>query len=1038
LSYTLTDAAGNESAKSDPIVFSVDATAPDAPIVNPSNGKIVSGKAEPGGTVTVTLPDNTSKEVSVGEDGKWSVTLDTPLTDGQEVKVTASDAAGNTSAPTPVIVDASPPNSPTLVAKEGGVTVTPAVDTDKVVVKYTDDSGAEKEVVANKDTEDNWTLADGTPAGVTIDATTGAISFPAAQIDATQGATAVGSDNAGNNSEPGVLPADATPPNAPVLTEVGSGADVGALKVVFDKAGSDKVVVSYKDDAGADVALVATKDASGNWSLVDAPTGITIDSTAGLISIPANQINPLQGAKAVASDNAGNTSEAKLPTTGTLSLDSFTDTGIGDDHISYDHIFSVKHEGAQADTTVTYQVSTDGGTNWTTVALKDGQPDYSAYQSPVFVYRATDASRFTLDIGSDGTATPNIIVEKGADGVWKLAEGSKILPGGAQINPATGAVSIPQDALPLNADGTPKVTATGASLDPATITAWNQGDYQFRVEVKDAAGNLAYTTIEKAIIEPSTPSPKVYMDVSLEAYIGDLFIEPGKVSDDGKEEVAAGAGMLDGSTMVLSYTLTATNTPTTLTLTKTAGVWTPSSTLPTGFTLDTATGKVAIESGTLVQGSPVTVTENNINGKSSSETNRAPVLANGALNDTWNNTIESNSFGTPRPPVSTTDNDFIFISKSINGSGRLDVGEGNDFVAVGSPATANGGVQNGGRVTMGNGDDTLIVYDRIRTESIIDMGEGNNRLEVGNIHNNSQVRFGSGDDVLSFIAKKDDELRAFFDYGSSNNTNGQEQVNMGNGDNLVKTTDSYGVKFVVGTIKSGSGDDTFDLQNAQWEGGGMYMFTGAGNDSVHLGRMTSGTINLEDGNDIFKISGDTTFDYRFVTGNANDMGQFNGGTVNLGNGDDTIILGDKAKMGGGTMNLDAGNDVVELHAGAVLTGGRINGGLGYDSFKFEGSGQTVNLDRFRDFEEIDLTGTGNNTLTNVSSSLIGAANNGSMLTPDGSATAVNALIIKGDVGDRADLWTTTSSGQVTYEGNTYNVYTSGTNQAWVQDGVEVF
>ncbi|MEN4957722.1 Ig-like domain-containing protein, partial [Stenotrophomonas indicatrix] len=78
----------------------VDAVAPAAPVVDPSNGSELSGTAEAGSTVTLTDGSgNPIGEAIADADGNWSFTPGTPLADGTVVNATATDAAGNTSGP---------------------------------------------------------------------------------------------------------------------------------------------------------------------------------------------------------------------------------------------------------------------------------------------------------------------------------------------------------------------------------------------------------------------------------------------------------------------------------------------------------------------------------------------------------------------------------------------------------------------------------------------------------------------------------------------------------------------------------------------------------------------------------------------------------------------------------------------------------------------------------------------------------------------------------------------------------------------------
>ncbi|WP_032002083.1 Ig-like domain-containing protein, partial [Acinetobacter sp. 1475718] len=108
---TFTDAAGNSSSVNDTQTYTIDTTAPDAPVINPVNGTDpITGTAEPGSTVTVTYPDGSTASVVAGPDGTWTVP-NPGLNDGDEVEAIATDPAGNPSLPGTAIVDAVGPNT---------------------------------------------------------------------------------------------------------------------------------------------------------------------------------------------------------------------------------------------------------------------------------------------------------------------------------------------------------------------------------------------------------------------------------------------------------------------------------------------------------------------------------------------------------------------------------------------------------------------------------------------------------------------------------------------------------------------------------------------------------------------------------------------------------------------------------------------------------------------------------------------------------------------------------------------------------------
>ncbi|MCE1000929.1 Ig-like domain-containing protein, partial [Pseudomonas sp. NMI1173_11] len=131
LEVTLTDGAGNVSAPG--TVTAPDVTAPLAPtdLVIDAQGTTLTGRAEPGSTVSVRGTGGVLLGTGVaGADGQFSITLQPPQTDGQALEVSAADAAGNTSpvasvtAPDVDNPDTTAPDQPTDLALANGVTLT--------------------------------------------------------------------------------------------------------------------------------------------------------------------------------------------------------------------------------------------------------------------------------------------------------------------------------------------------------------------------------------------------------------------------------------------------------------------------------------------------------------------------------------------------------------------------------------------------------------------------------------------------------------------------------------------------------------------------------------------------------------------------------------------------------------------------------------------------------------------------------------------------------------------------------------------------
>ncbi|PJI47424.1 MAG: hypothetical protein CTR55_19790 [Pseudomonas sp.] len=174
-----TDKAGNTSAKSDPFDIVTDYTAPDMPTITgvldsigevtgniPNGGKtddsrpVISGEGTAGDTITVYANDPIAGNhpigsTTVGEDGTWSLTPETPLNVGlNDLTAVETDAAGNSTKP-------SDPYSFTFDPVEPGV---------PVIVNVLDDVGPYTGFLQKGDvTDDNKPTINGTAeAGSTV------------------------------------------------------------------------------------------------------------------------------------------------------------------------------------------------------------------------------------------------------------------------------------------------------------------------------------------------------------------------------------------------------------------------------------------------------------------------------------------------------------------------------------------------------------------------------------------------------------------------------------------------------------------------------------------------------------------------------------------------------------------------------------------------------------------------------------------------------------------------------------------------------
>ncbi|MDQ7114081.1 Ig-like domain-containing protein, partial [Staphylococcus simulans] len=91
------DVANNKSSEATQTVK--DTVVPTIPTIDAieAGTKEVSGTSEPLSTVTLTLPDGTTKDVKADDKGVWTTTLETPLVHDAVIKAVTSDVANNKS-----------------------------------------------------------------------------------------------------------------------------------------------------------------------------------------------------------------------------------------------------------------------------------------------------------------------------------------------------------------------------------------------------------------------------------------------------------------------------------------------------------------------------------------------------------------------------------------------------------------------------------------------------------------------------------------------------------------------------------------------------------------------------------------------------------------------------------------------------------------------------------------------------------------------------------------------------------------------------
>ncbi|MDG6896032.1 Ig-like domain-containing protein [Volucribacter amazonae] len=419
------------------------------------------------------------------------------------------------------------------------------------------------------------------------------------------------------------------------------------------------------------------------------------------------------------------------------------------------------------------------------------------------------------------------------------------------------------------------------------------------------------------------------------------------------------------------------------------------------------TGGFRFPAGSLRADSKVEVTLYNVNGdSSSSKVFTPPQIIKGNVNQAITET---------QAPAKSTG-----IMQTNEAAVQKMTSDGDTVIFLNNITSTNG------RLETGAGDDMVIIKDRLNSGATVDMGEGNNTLFVGSIHNNSNVYFGSGDDVLSFNASEHWNDKKVFGYINTSAAQRQVKVNQDNGDhdnlktistdapfidlgdgnNVFTTTEGMGLRFEIGYIISGKGDDLFDLSNSaiyhtQWADKVIFN-TGFGNDTFKLGGMRGkARIYLGDGDDTYVMVGTKNSE-------IDETGIFDRGTVYLGSGNDIVIVESGARWLG------------QLNG----TYYKIEGGSGIDTINLPNS--NFNLQYVSEIEVVNRSG---GTLTLTDTAIVNNAAKEEIQFGNIDFKP-NMLMIKGtgtvDFSNNAIL-NTKSSDTVTYDGEQYYTYSPTIN-----------
>jgi hypothetical protein len=503
-----TDAAGNQSANSDFLTFTLDISTP-TPLINAvatndavnaaekGAGVTVTGTAEAGASVVVTWGATSKTVTATG--GNWSISFlsgEVPADAGTTISAVATDLAGNVSevGARAVTVDTVAPATPTLDVVASDDIISAAERTATVTVTGTKEAGS--------------TVTLNGQATIAVDATHWRYVLDAAAIDAfgqgPETLTAIATDAAGNSNAVNATKAitvDTVVPGTPA----------------FDVVATDNIINAA--ERTATVTVTGTKEA-GSTVTLNGQTTIAVDATNWRYVLDAAAIEAFgQGPEtltAVATDAIGNASAAG---TKTITVDTVAPATPTFASVATDDKVNAAEKAAGVTVSGTAEVGasvlvvwgafsktiTATGGTWST-SFPNGEVPADAPNTTISAV-ATDAAgnvnavNATKIITVDTVApTPPAIDLVATDDVIDAAERT-----------ATVTVTGTKEAgstVTLNGQATVAVDATHWRfvLDAAAIDAFGQGPETLTAIATDAVGNASAGGTRDITVDTVAPS----------------------------------------------------------------------------------------------------------------------------------------------------------------------------------------------------------------------------------------------------------------------------------------------------------------------------------------------------------------------------------------------------------------------------------------------------------------------------------------------------------------------------------------------------
>ena len=971
--------------------------------------------------------------------------------------------------------DTTAPAKPTVEAKDNGsVEVTPPADADakSVEVNYTDEAGTPKTATLTKGNDGNWTSNN---PDVALDPATGKATIPADKVQDGSPVKAKATDESGNTGEEGTANAgnnvDHTVPNAPEVTSSTTDGSV-TVQVPSNAKTGDMVEVTITPDTvsgnATPITVTLTKQADGSWTSDNESAVPNVKAGENSSIIPEDKVEDLSKVTVVTKDAMGNTSN-KVETIAPLDPAKLSVNEEGNvvltlpKQVNEGDLIYLNAIGG--DPTYYYNEAIGiefykTATGWSYFSETRRDEDITKVDEYTYILNnLKPTSKISAQhIEKDAVENfPNNADDSSSDNrfgkFYTISDRTK----GSVVS----YVIVPPDNVPpgkptvsSNADGSVNITPP-TDKDVRTIEVNyidENGNPRNAVLTRDLPdGNSHYE-------QWTSNNPDVKVDKNGEATISADKVKDGSevtakatdASGNTGEEGTANAGNNVDHTVPNAPEVTSSTTDGSVTV----GVPSNAKTgdmVEVTITPDTVSGNATPITVTLTKQADGSWTSDNESavpnvkaGENSSiipedkveDLSKVTVVTKDAMGNV-SNKVETTA---PLDPAKLSVNEegkvVLTLPKQVNEGDLIRL----NAVQGGDPSSYNGAIgiefyktATGWDIYTGAVEGERYITKVDEYTYILNNLKPTSKMSAQHIEKDAIENFPNNADNES----PDTEKGAGF-YTISDRTKGSvvsylivPPDNVPPGKPTISTNADGSVNISpptdpdVITIEVNYIDENGNPQNAVLTRDvveGVYHYNS---------RWTSNNPDVKvDFNGEVTISADKVKDVSEVTAKVTDAS---------GNTGDVSIYETGVQHGSNTLDMGSGNDIVRI-SNDITPKASINGGDGFDTFEFVNHGKaiTTTISMISNFEKIDMKSWLHNSVT-ISASDVARNHSAQATVDDSGKSHNNVLIVDGREGDKVNLSeiSKTTSSKVTYEGNTYNVYNTGSNELWVDSDITV-